>query len=233
MDNRYIVVMGWMMSVLGLSGNDLLAYALIYGYSQDGQGMYFGSIRHTADALNISPRAATDVLKRLEERGIITKVDTVMNGIQRCARCAVVPEEVKRTPPPLGRTPKKEDKPRQQTSKLAPARFKKPTLDEVREYCQQRNNSIDAERFYAYYEANGWVQGRGKPIKSWKAAIITWEKTQFNTIQHGQRIDSTSNKEATLARRRAELADEAARLDAEYRARSTCANDAGRLLDAT
>lgn len=230
-NNRYIVVMGWMMSVLGLSGNDLLAYALIYGYSQDGQGMYFGSIRHTADALNISPRATADVLKRLEDRGMITKVDTVINGVQRCARCVVVPDEVKRTPTPPGRRQEQEGK-KQQPSKPTPARFEKPTLEEVREYCRQRNNGIDAEKFYAYYEANGWVQGRGKPIKSWRAAVITWEKSNFN-YGYGPTLDRGSHKEATIAKRRAELADEAARLDAEYRARNACTNDAERVLDAT
>lgn len=229
MDNRYIVVMGWMMSVLGLSGNDLLAYALIYGYSQDEGGVYFGSIKHTAEALNISPRAAADVLRRLEERGIITKVNTIVNGIQRCARMAVVPPEGKKKnapPDPPAQT-------RPQASRPAPARFKKPTLEEVQEYCRQRNNGIDAEKFIAYYEANGWVQGRGKPIKSWRAAVITWEKSNYNNIANGQRIDRTGDKEATLARRRAELADEAARIDAEYRARSACTNDPGRVLDAT
>lgn len=229
MDNRYIVVMGWMMSVLGLSGNDLLAYALIYGYSQDEGGVYFGSIKHTAEALNISPRAAADVLRRLEERGIIAKVNTIVNGIQRCARMAVVPPEGKKKnapPDPPAQT-------RLQASRPAIARFKKPTLDEVREYCRQRNNGIDAEKFFAYYEANGWVQGRGKPIKSWRAAVITWEKSNYNNIANGQRIDRTGDKEATLARRRAELADEAARIDAEYRARSACTNDSGRVLDAT
>ena len=55
-------------------------------------------------------------------------------------------------------------------------RFTPPTLEEVKAYCEERNNNVDAERFIDYYSANGWVQGKGKPIKDWKACIRTWEK---------------------------------------------------------
>lgn len=50
-----------------------------------------------------------------------------------------------------------------------------PTLEEVTEYCKQRQNQIDPQRFIDFYDANGWVQGKNKPIKSWKACIRTWE----------------------------------------------------------
>ena len=56
-------------------------------------------------------------------------------------------------------------------------RFIKPTLEEVKNYCLERNNNVDAEKFIDYYEANGWVQGKArKPIKDWKACIRTWER---------------------------------------------------------
>jgi hypothetical protein len=57
-------------------------------------------------------------------------------------------------------------------------RFVKPTLEQIKEYCLERNNNVDSERFFNYYEANGWVQGKSrKPIKDWKACIRTWEQT--------------------------------------------------------
>ena len=58
-------------------------------------------------------------------------------------------------------------------------RFKKPTLDEVKNYCILRQNNIDPEAFIAYYESKGWTVGSGK-MKNWKAAITTWEKKNFN-----------------------------------------------------
>lgn len=53
--------------------------------------------------------------------------------------------------------------------------FKKPTLEEVKQYCLERNNNIDAENFVDYYNSNGWKVGKN-PMKDWKAAIRTWEK---------------------------------------------------------
>lgn len=54
--------------------------------------------------------------------------------------------------------------------------FVPPTVLEVADYCVERKNSVDAEAFVNFYTANGWVQGKGKPIKDWKAAVRTWEK---------------------------------------------------------
>ena len=56
--------------------------------------------------------------------------------------------------------------------------FRPPTLDEVKEYCNERNSGISAEHFYDYYSSNGWQVGRTK-MKDWKAAVRTWERTEF------------------------------------------------------
>lgn len=61
----------------------------------------------------------------------------------------------------------------------ASKRFLKPTVEDVRAYCTERKNTVDPEQFYDYYEANGWTQGKGKPIKDWKACVRTWEKNEF------------------------------------------------------
>jgi hypothetical protein len=50
-----------------------------------------------------------------------------------------------------------------------------PSVEEIKQYCQSRNNSIDAEQFFAFYESKGWKVGNQK-MKNWKMAIITWEK---------------------------------------------------------
>ena len=60
-------------------------------------------------------------------------------------------------------------------------RFKKPTLEEVKEYCLERNNNISAEQFIDYYDANGWKVGKN-PMKDWKASIRTWERNKINKI---------------------------------------------------
>lgn len=57
-------------------------------------------------------------------------------------------------------------------------RFKKPTLEEVKEYCIQRNNNVDAQKFYDYYEVNNWSDSKGNKVKNWKQKVITWESRQ-------------------------------------------------------
>ena len=54
-------------------------------------------------------------------------------------------------------------------------RFKKPTLEEIKAYCKERNNNVNPRKFYDYYEANNWVDNKGNKVKSWKQKIITWE----------------------------------------------------------
>ena len=50
-----------------------------------------------------------------------------------------------------------------------------PTLDEVKEYCSDRGNKVDPERWFDYYTSNGWKVGKN-PMKDWKAAVRTWER---------------------------------------------------------
>jgi len=64
-------------------------------------------------------------------------------------------------------------------AKVKVKRFTKPTIEEVVDYCNERNNDVDAEKFYDYYSSNGWKVGKNG-MKDWKASVRTWEK---NTTQ--------------------------------------------------
>ena len=56
-------------------------------------------------------------------------------------------------------------------------RFTPPTLDEVIDYCEQRKNHVDPERFWNHYERVGWKVGRS-PMKDWRAAVRYWERDE-------------------------------------------------------
>ena len=58
-------------------------------------------------------------------------------------------------------------------------KFIKPTLEEVKEYCKERNNNVNAEQFIDFYESNGWKVGKNS-MKDWKAAVRTWERNKLN-----------------------------------------------------
>ena len=58
-------------------------------------------------------------------------------------------------------------------------RFEKPSISDIKQYCMERNNNVNAEQFYDYYESNGWKVGKNS-MKDWKAAVRTWEKNNYN-----------------------------------------------------
>ena len=61
-------------------------------------------------------------------------------------------------------------------------RFEKPTLSEIKQYCIERNNNVNAEQFYDYYESNGWKVGKNS-MKDWKAAVRTWERSEYRNVK--------------------------------------------------
>lgn len=64
-------------------------------------------------------------------------------------------------------------------SKPRQKRFIPPTIEEVEAYIREKGYNVDAERFIAHYESNGWMVGKS-PMKSWKAALVTWKKNSFD-----------------------------------------------------
>lgn len=57
-------------------------------------------------------------------------------------------------------------------------RFEKPSISDIKQYCMERNNNIDASQFFDYYESNGWKVGKNS-MKDWKAAVRTWERSEY------------------------------------------------------
>lgn len=79
-------------------------------------------------------------------------------------------------------------------SKRAQARFTKPTIEEIKDRIAEMNYNIDAERFFNYYESNGWMVGRNK-MRDWKAALTTWSKSnQPQQQSRPQQKESMSDK---------------------------------------
>jgi hypothetical protein len=62
-------------------------------------------------------------------------------------------------------------------SKGVKGRFTPPTLEEIKNYCLERKNTIDPQRFIDYYESNGWMIGKSK-MKNWQATIRSWESRE-------------------------------------------------------
>lgn len=80
-EENFICIQGWMISKLNLKGNDLLVYAIIYGYSQDGSSWFSGSLQYLADWVNGTKRGIQKNLNSLESKGLIKKESDQVNGV--------------------------------------------------------------------------------------------------------------------------------------------------------
>lgn len=81
---NYITVQGWMVTDLNLSGNELLTYALIYGFSQGNGRGFDGSIKYIMGWLNATKRTVISVLSSLVSKGLLTKFEDTINGVKFC-----------------------------------------------------------------------------------------------------------------------------------------------------
>ena len=90
--------------------------------------------------------------------------------------------------------------------KKPPKRYTAPSLEDVKEYCAERKNNVDAERFIDYYTANGWKVGKN-PMKDWKAAVRSWERNDFGKpktaeAEHSFDLDDFFNAAVDKSRRK-------------------------------
>lgn len=83
--NTYIVVEPrWMTGELGLTGNRLLVYALVHGFSREGAGEFTGSCQWAADLLGLRRMTVSDILRDLTNEGLLTKIEAVRDGVRYC-----------------------------------------------------------------------------------------------------------------------------------------------------
>ena len=82
----YVVLRTFMVDELGLKGSELVAYALIYGFSQDGESWFTGSAQYVADWCGIASRNALSVLQKLTDKGLVEKVRTGHGCAYRACR---------------------------------------------------------------------------------------------------------------------------------------------------
>lgn len=75
----------------------------------------------------------------------------------------------------IGKDSKDKDSEEESAREEKAKRFYPPTLDEVKQYCEERKNNIDPMAFIDFYSSKGWMIGKNR-MKDWKAAVRTWER---------------------------------------------------------
>lgn len=113
-------------------------------------------------------QAAIDKRKQRERKKLLPEPDNIPDNVQDN-----VPQELRVKSIELRDNSSEKDNKRSAQNK----RFVPPTVDEVRAYCKERGNNIDAESFVDYYASTGWLVGK-KPMKDWKASVRTWERNE-------------------------------------------------------
>ena len=84
-DENYIQISGWMLNKLNLKGNELLVYAIIYSFSQDGKSKFTGSLQYLADWTNSTPQGVLKAIKGLLQKELIKKSETKNGCVKLCS----------------------------------------------------------------------------------------------------------------------------------------------------
>jgi DNA-binding Lrp family transcriptional regulator len=82
-NENYITIQGWMVNELCLTGNDLICYALIYGFTQNGE-YWDKSTKYISEWLGVSTRSVMDIIKRLVDKNLLDKQYYSVNGVKFC-----------------------------------------------------------------------------------------------------------------------------------------------------
>lgn len=84
-DSDYITILASMVIKLHLSGNRLIIFALIHGFTKDGTHEFSGSLEYISRWTNLSKQSVISTLKALQESGLINKRESVINGVKFCS----------------------------------------------------------------------------------------------------------------------------------------------------
>lgn len=186
--------MGWFYVITqeireSFDGKEADVFAVINGFSQEGQGCFYGSLSLLSQFCGIRSKTTTQrILKNLVAKGAIVKTDELHNGVKFCTykvnKNWYGMSKIDMGDVSIIDTNNKEDININNNSlyKRESSRFQKPSIDEIRQYCSSRGNNVDPEQFFNFYESKGWTIGKS-PMKDWRAAVRTWEKREKEVPQ--------------------------------------------------
>ncbi|WP_448754368.1 hypothetical protein [Agathobacter sp.] len=147
-NENFIAIQGFMVKELGLTGNELIAYALVYGFSQDDESEFKGSLNYVAEWLNCSRTTAFNLLNKLADDGFIKKTEKTINGVKFCNYSATKPNDEELKKIKLRKQIRKEKEKAERSSKKLNTCSKKyngcsKNLNEGVQKVDTHNNNID------------------------------------------------------------------------------------------
>jgi hypothetical protein len=85
----------------------------------------------------------------------------------------------------------RKNRPEPSNTNINTSTFKKPSLEDVACYCLSRQNGLDPEKWFDYYQSNGWRVGRAA-MRDWQAAVRTWEKNNYGKVHRQETFGQLS-----------------------------------------
>ena len=161
-----------------LSWNEKILLMEIDSFTSKDRDCYFSN-EYIAELLGVSDRCASKYLSHLLKLGLVRviKFDGRKRYIESTISCRAewnncsrqegtsVPHNNNNEYININTLSNKETR----------KKFVKPSVEEIRQYCQEEGINVDAEQFYNFYESKGWLIGKS-PMKNWRAAVATWAK---------------------------------------------------------
>lgn len=197
---QFYTVQGWMISELGLKGNALAVYAIVYGFTQDGASEYAGSSRYLCEWLGCSKKTVLDTLARLTEQGHLVKNTINKNGVifNNYQAARALKQAAQNPQQPAARQQK------QQAPKNKYGAFQNVLLTEEEYWRLKREFPLDYEA--RIDRLSEYIASTGKSYKSHYATVVAWArrdreqprtygnaKNDGQTGANGIRIDPTKN----------------------------------------
>lgn len=188
---NYINIQGWMKTELGLTGQRLMVYAIVYGFCQDGESCYTGGYKYIMDWCGCSKDTARRLLKSMTEEGLMIREDQGKEGrilqTYRVAKChpsqnatpCKIQGEGLQNATGTGRKMQPININKNINRNKRESVFTPPTLDEVRAFWRERPSmTSDPDHFYLYFDEADWKYKGGRKMKDWHKAALMWEKNE-------------------------------------------------------
>jgi len=203
----YLVVNKQLARQVGLKAVVLLAdliskenYFIENGTIKD--GWFFNTSKNIERDTTLTNYQQKKAIKKLEEIGFI---ETSLKGMPATLHFKILENKISTYLKTSFKETSKQDLKKLKTNKNKEIIItnknnnKKPSVQEIKDYCIERNNGIDAEQFFDFYESKNWYVGKNK-MKNWQAAVRTWEKRkqQNPTSKIDQQLDNYNNAKKHL-----------------------------------
>jgi DNA-binding transcriptional MerR regulator len=144
------------------------------------RGQFISSLANISNATGISVQTIRTILKKLEKTNEIELKSTSQYTIVTICKYECYQDENETTNKPITNNQQTTNKQlttnkNEKNVKNERSIFIEPTYNEILEYCSERKNGVDVNKFLNFYSAKGWMVGKNKMI-DWKACVRTWEK---------------------------------------------------------